>query len=456
MTNDTGLTKFEFQSIDAGTTLRGRLVTIMGLGRHGGGAAAARYCAEQGAAVTVTDLADERVLAESVAQLVDVPIARFTFGRHHQDDFRSAEVVVVNPAVRPENSFVAAARQSGAEITSETELFLNACPAVVVGVTGTVGKSTTATMLAEMIAASGRRSWLGGNIGHSLLADLPSIRSTDIVVLELSSFQLHWLSETARWPRHAIVTNCSPNHLDWHRSCEHYVAAKQRLISHLPSNGVAVLNTSDLAVAKWQTACRGNLIHPCDVLSIPPNLIGAHYRCNASLAATMAVALEIDDTAIEGALRRFKGLPHRIQFVAEIDGRAFYDDSKSTAPAATLAALAAMNRPTWLLMGGAEKEADWTELARAVIQSTKGAAIFGSTAAKIEQCLRRTDPAFKQHRFESLAGAFAWCWQLSKPGDVILLSPACASTDQFRDFAHRGEELQRLVKNLIEPQSHSN
>ncbi len=152
----------------------------------------------QGAAVTVTDLADEQALAESVAQLADVPIARFAFGRHHQGDFQSAEVVVVNPAVRPENSFVAAARQSGAEITSETELFLNACPAVVVGVTGTVGKSTTATMLAEMIAAAGRRSWLGGNIGHSLLADLPRIRSDDIVVLEMSSFQLHWLSETAQ------------------------------------------------------------------------------------------------------------------------------------------------------------------------------------------------------------------------------------------------------------------
>ena len=170
----------------------------------------------------------------------------------------------------------------------------------------------------------------------------------------------------------------------------------------------------------------------------------------------MARALGIDDTAIERALRAFTGLPHRFQFVAEIDGRAFYNDSKSTTPAATLAALAAMNRPTWLLLGGAEKEADWSELAGAVIQTTKGAAIFGSTAAKIEQCLRNTDPAFKQHRFESLAGAFAWCWQHSRFGDAILLSPACPSTDQFRDFAHRGEEFQRLVKNLIEPRSSQN
>jgi UDP-N-acetylmuramoylalanine--D-glutamate ligase len=252
------------------------------------------------------------------------------------------------------------------------------------------------------------------------------------------------------------VTNCSPNHLDWHGNWEHYAAAKRRLISHLPAAGIAVLNAADRVVIHSQTECHCKIIEPASEPSTPVNLIGAHNRRNASLAATMARALGIDDTAIEGALRAFKGLPHRFQFVAQIDGRAFYDDSKSTTPAATIAALSAMNRPTWLLIGGAEKEADWAELAGAVIQTTKGAAIFGSTAAKIEQCLRNNDPAFKQHRSESLAGAFAWCWQYSRFGDAILLSPACASTDQFRDFAHRGEEFQRLVKNLIGTQSRSN
>ena len=140
--------------MEVGTKLRGRRVTIMGLGLHGGGVAAARYCAQQEAAVTVTDLADEQTLAESLAQLADVPIARFAFGEHIQRDFQTAEVIVVNPAVRPGNRFVELARQSGVQVTSETELFLNACPATVIGVTGTVGKSTTATMLADMIAAS--------------------------------------------------------------------------------------------------------------------------------------------------------------------------------------------------------------------------------------------------------------------------------------------------------------
>ncbi len=175
-----------------------------------------RGTALAGAEVTVTDLADEPALAESIAQLGDVRIAKYALGRHHEEDFRTAEIVVVNPAVKPGNRFVQIARQAGAKITSETELFLDACPATVIGVTGTVGKSTTAAMTAAILQAGGRRTWLGGNIGHSLLADLPEIGREDFVVLEMSSFQLHWLSDEARWPGMAVVTNCAANHLDWH------------------------------------------------------------------------------------------------------------------------------------------------------------------------------------------------------------------------------------------------
>ncbi len=206
-------------------------MTILGLGRHGGGVAAARYYALAGAIVRVTDLADADALRESLDRLADVPIAKFTLGRHEEDDFRDADVVVVNPAVRPGNSFVELAQRTGAMITSEIELFLDACPAQVIGITGTVGKSTTASMLAAIMKESGKTTWLGGNIGHSLLAELPQISAHDVVVLELSSFQLHWLSERTHWPRGAVVTNCSPNHLDWHGSYENYMAAKRRLLA---------------------------------------------------------------------------------------------------------------------------------------------------------------------------------------------------------------------------------
>ena len=179
-----------------------------------------------------------------------------------------------------------------------------------------------------------------------------------------------------------------------------------------------------------------------------------HNRANAALAATMAAALGADESAICRALKTFTGLPHRLQFVAEIEGRAFFNDSKSTTPAATIAALATMNRPTWLLLGSADTQADWIELATAVVRQTKGAAVFGAVAEKLESCLGEIDPSFNLLRGKSMAAAFAWCWRQSEPGDAILLSPACPSTDQFRDFAHRGEEFHRLIDALNSPRRH--
>ena len=231
--------------------LAGRRVTVMGLGRHGGGVAASRYLAEQGATVTVTDLASESELAESVGELAGVPIARFHLNGHREEDFRDTDCVVVNPAVKPDNRLVQLARQAGARITSEMELFLEACRGHLIGVTGSNGKSTTAAMTAAILSASGRRTWLGGNIGRSLLADLPQIGPDDWAVVELSSFQLYWLSATVRMPEIAVVTNCTPNHLDWHPAWEHYVAAKQRLLLEGKSEDRrAVLNPHDAEVAR--------------------------------------------------------------------------------------------------------------------------------------------------------------------------------------------------------------
>jgi UDP-N-acetylmuramoylalanine--D-glutamate ligase len=428
--------------------LRGRKVTILGLGRHGGGVAAARYCAEQGAAVTVTDLSSRETLADSLARLTDVPIARYTLGLHTDHDFRNADVVVVNPAVRPENRFVEVARQHGATITSETELFLNASHTPVIAVTGTVGKSTTASMLTAVLQAAGCNVWLGGNIGNSLLPNLTQKLPVSCTVLEVSSFQLSWLSENAKWPRLAIVTNCSPNHLDWHSTWEHYVASKQRLLTHLPANGLCVLNTYDPEVLTWQQKFDLNHCPPQPLESIPRLRIpGEHNRLNAALVASMAMAIGVNELLVHRVLTEFTGLPHRLNFVAEIAGRHFYNDSKSTTPASTIAALTSMDRPTWLLLGGADKQIDLAPLAREVAPRAKGVATYGTVAAELHEQLKQCGEGPFQ-RAETLAEALTWGWQQSEPGDAILLSPACASTDQFQDYAHRGEEFERLVKAL--------
>jgi UDP-N-acetylmuramoylalanine--D-glutamate ligase len=427
--------------------LRGRRVTIMGLGRHGGGVAAARYCAQSGAIVTVTDLADRDSLAESVESLSDVPIEKYTLGEHQENDFSHAEVVVVNPAVRPSDRNVELARQSGAEITSETELFLDACPASVIGVTGTVGKSTTAAMLTAIFKAAGRRAWLGGNIGHSLLGDLRSIQKDDVVVLEMSSFQLHWLNETACWPKAAVITNCMPNHLDWHGTWKEYAAAKKRLVSHLPAGEKAVLNSLDAEVRQWGTGDAITKNFSEAMAMIPPLRVpGEHNRINAACAAAMARQWGIDDQAIVSALASFTGLSHRLRLVAEIDGRSFFNDSKSTTPAATIAALESMERPTWLILGGADKKIDWREFVTAIAPRVKGIVVFGSVASTLGKHFQRSTKLV--HETKTLAEAVGWCWQNSTGGEAILLSPACPSTDQYRDFVHRGEEFEQLISAL--------
>jgi UDP-N-acetylmuramoylalanine--D-glutamate ligase len=428
---------------------RGRKTTVMGLGRHGGGVAAARFCAQAGALVTVTDLAEETALSESMAILRDMPIAKFTLGRHLEEDFSNADIVVVNPAVKPANSWVELARQTGAQITSETELFLSACPAKVIGVTGTVGKSTTAAMLAAILQTAGRITWLGGNIGHSLLSDLPRMQGQHVVVLEISSFQLHWLSDNCSWPHGAIVTNCSPNHLDWHPTWGQYITAKQRLIQHLPTDGLAVFNTADRELSSWRSECRGICDSPWPLKRVSQlKVSGEHNQINAACAARMAEQLGVDDATIEKALAEFNGLPHRLRLVAEIRGRQFYNDSKSTTPAATIAALNAMQRSTWLLLGGVTKQIDLAELVNFATARARGIAVFGSVAEELHDLITRNGKSVFSNRSPNLTDALRWCWQQSQPGEAILLSPGCASTDQFLDFAHRGEEFERLVQLL--------
>ncbi len=219
----------------------GRRVTVMGLGRHGGGVAAVRYLARRGARVTVSDTADAEALADSLGELADLHLDAVHLGPHRPADFQT-EFVVVNPAVRPANPSLGAARDAGARLISEAELFLEACPAQVIGVTGANGKTTTCAMLHAMLVDSGRRAWLGGNIGRSLLGDLDSMSADDFVVLELSSFQLAHLSATCRMPQLAVVTNCSPNHLDWHGGYANYRASKQKLVS---ASAAVVFNETD-------------------------------------------------------------------------------------------------------------------------------------------------------------------------------------------------------------------
>ena len=500
---------------------RGRRVTIMGLGHFGGGAAAARWLAGQGAVVTISDAADENSLADSLPLLADVPMAAIHLGGHHEEHFHGADLVVVNPAVRPDSPWLGVARQSGARLCTELELFIENCPARIIGVTGSNGKSTTAAMIASVVNAADRRTFLGGNIGGSLLDDLPHMTPDDWVVLEISSFQLwhfgfctpHALREASAHGvcriHGAVVTGCSPNHLDWHASFADYVAAKQRILAGQTPDDFAVLNTLDAEVASWLPMVRGRAIEmvestrhtPCADpahgvcglrFDLPPlSVPGEHNRINAACAAAAAAAAGCADSDIRRGLEMFRGLPQRLERIATIDGRRFYNDSTATTPESTTAALRSLDAPVaassgargteevvgkafsiledplrqpppspsavpphckrssvWLLAGGKSKGFDFGPLAAEIARHACGAAFFGSVRSELLERVAAVDARFPCTAVESMQEALDWCWHRSRPGEALVLSPACASTDQFRNFRQRGERFAELVRGL--------
>jgi UDP-N-acetylmuramoylalanine--D-glutamate ligase len=434
--------------------LYGLRATVMGLGHFGGGVAVARWLARHGAAVTVTDLADEKALAEARASLEGEPIAAYHLGGHREGDFHGAELVVVNPAVRPGNPFLELARQSGARLATEIELFLEACPARAIGVSGSNGKSTTAAMTAAILRADGRRVYLGGNLGGSLLDRLDQIAEDDWAVLEISSFQLFHAGPDARMPEVAILTGCTPNHLDWHGTFAHYAAAKQRMLTGQKAGDLAVLNSEDPEVASWAGLVRGRLVPRVPDEQVPPLAIpGRHNRLDARLAAAAALAVGCSGQSVREGLASFRTLPGRLEMVAMIDGRRFYNDTTATTPESTIAALEALEGPIWLLAGGGDKGCAFGGLAGAIVRRARGAALYGAVGRRLADAVLARQPGFPCTGVETMAEALRWCWGRSRPADDIVLSPACTSHDQFQNFRQRGAHFLDLLAALADPRN---
>lgn len=465
----------------------GRTVTVMGLGGFGGGVGAVRFLAEAGANVILTDLRTEAELRPSLAQLdLSWPVT-LRLGRHDEADFCDTDLVVVSPAVPKESPFLAVARERGIPLTSEMNLFWERNRGRVLAVTGSNGKSTTTALthaildIARLASSKCERGisgcWLGGNIGISLLPEVRRIQPEDWVVLELSSFQLEDLAPLQPRPEIAVVTNFSPNHLDRHGTVEAYRAAKQNLMRWQTVDQFAVVN-SESEVATWPTAATRLQFGPSDehrlgvfgesseVLTRLPaelggeqrlplgrwlRLPGTHNWQNAQAAIAAALAAGASVAAIEQAVCSFRGLPHRLEFVAEVDGRRCFNDSKSTTPEATILALQSFDEPIVLLAGGYDKQIDLSAIASAAVSRCRAVALLGQTGPQlgrlIEAAARAANVVGPTCRgFESLEPAVAWSLQSSSPGDVVLLSPGCASYDWFQNYIERGERFSAMVQ----------
>lgn len=434
----------------------------MGLGRFGGGVGVARFLLDQGARVVVTDLDTAANLAAS-ADAVG-PQATYHLGGHRREDFTDADLVVVNPAVRPTSEYLRLARDAGVPVTTEINLFFERCPARIVGVTGSVGKTTTVSMLGRALeAGSERRVWLGGNIGGSLLGKLSRMAQDDLAVLELSSAQLHRLAPAGQAPDVSVVTNLAENHIDWHGSMAQYAAAKRRIVAEQSAESVAVLNHEDPAVRAWAADAPGRVVFfsaagelPEGVCRCGANLVwrsagaemtlldtagmavpGEHNAANAAAALAACAALGADLERAGAALATFEGAEHRLQFVRAVGGVRFYNDSKGTTPAAALAAVRSFDRPIVLILGGRDKGVRYEELA-AETARCRAVVLTGEMAGRLAALIGDRAPAVRQERAARFEDAVRAAGRLAAPGDVVLLSPACTSYDQFRNFEERG------------------
>ncbi len=506
-------------------------VVVMGLGRFGGGIAAARWLVGRGAKVTVTDMAPAEKLADSVAQLAGLPVT-FHLGGHDTADLDGCDLLVVSPAVPKDKSdFVKQAIAHNIPLSSEMNLFIQHCPARrIVGITGSAGKSTTTAMLGAILAAAERggidekvqnsshagrgstgkpltrsagpracpchpaarwpkehghtqvrnnglgpahatrpntglpvpphtfaRAWVGGNIGCSLLDELENMSADDIVVLELSSFQLEDLGHLKWSPSHAIVTNIKPNHLDRHGTLEVYADAKMNIVRFQRPEDIVFVHGGDeeLAERVRRVGAASRLARyefdACfqPYLQVP----GRHNQVNAAAAVAVARELGINDERIAQGLANFRGLPHRLEFVAERGGVRFYNDSKSTTPESTQIAVEAFDCPAVVMVGGGDKGMPFDALARLLAKQAKATVCYGATGPMLYDLLcRYIDQGERSSRVALVSGdmaaAVGKAAEFARPGDVVVLSPACTSYDMFTNYEQRGDTFREAVLGL--------
>jgi UDP-N-acetylmuramoylalanine--D-glutamate ligase len=434
--------------------LAGLNVVIVGLGRSG--MAAARLCAARGARVTATDAAPLEALAPEVRELD----AAIVCGGHEDVDFARAELVVVSPGVPP-LAELERAEAAGAQVIGELELACRLIAAPIIAIGGTNGKSTTTTLVGEMLARSGRKTFVGGNLGTPLseVVDQP----WDVLVLEVSSFQLERAPRFR--PRASILLNVSEDHLDRYPSFDAYARAKGNAFVNQGPEDAAIVPAGDRICIAQACRGRGRLVTfgREGAYAIEPRLVverasgerfslegvalhGWHNFENAAAAIAAARALGVERSAIDEGLRSFQPLPHRMALVAVVGGVSFYDDSKGTNVGAAVTALRGLTETRGVLIaGGRDKLGGYELLARALAEKGRAAVLIGEAAERIAQAVGDAVPVLHAGGMDEAVRA---AQRLAQPGDAVLLSPACSSFDMFRNYAERGDAFAAAVRAL--------
>jgi UDP-N-acetylmuramoylalanine--D-glutamate ligase len=459
--------------METGMNWSGKRVIILGGARQG--QAAARWLTRHGALVTINDRRNAEEMAGARTALADLPIT-WELGGHPVDLLNATDALCISGGVPLDNPLVVAAKARGILLTNDTQIFMEEVACRTVGITGSAGKTTTTALVGQMArAAFGDKAFVGGNIGDPLLNYLDAIPSDALAVMEISSFQLEQMTIS---PDVACVLNVTPNHLDRHGSMQEYTAAKQRILDFQHTDDIAILNYADSGSWNLRDAVKGRLVvfgfeelpagqdgtfykngtlylrqHGEEIPLIQREQIflrGDHNVMNVLAAFAIGFAAGIPTDAMVSATKEFQGVAHRLEFVRELNGAKWYNDSISTAPERTMADIRSFSEPIVLLLGGRDKNLPWEELANMVRQRVEHVVLFGEAANKIDAALKKAEgplPLTLDH-CTGLQEAVQAAYKVAEPGSIVLFAPGGTSFDQFIDFEDRGKAFRKWVSDL--------
>lgn len=451
--------------------LSGRRVLVIGFGRQG--QALARWLPTIGALVIVTDKRTEAELPVDISMYSGV---QFVLGDHSLELLDVVDMICVSGGVPLTLPIIQEAMERNIRVTNDAQLFMKRAPAPVIGITGSAGKTTTTTLVGDILKKAGFTTWVGGNIGNVLLDIMIGMQNDHKIVMELSSFQLELMRDS---PTIASVLNVTPNHLDRHGNMENYLRAKAHILASQSRNDIAVLGRDDPGSYSLETVVQGNQVwfsmremvtdgafmvgerlvvtglssvdgDPhiiCDVSEIP--LRGTHNVYNVLAACAIAGVAGADHEAMRETILNFKAVPHRLEPVRELSGVSYINDSIATAPERTLAALRSYTEPLILLAGGADKKLPWEPMIAVALEKCRHIVAFGRDGDVVVQAVRKIAGSLDDvTRVETLTDAVKLAHQWAQTGDVVLLSPGGTSYDAYSDFEARGEHFRQLVMGL--------
>jgi len=446
--------------------LKNKRVLVVGLGRSG--VAAAIFLQERGARVTVSDTRTEAELQKEIPALLDRGISLET-GRHAERTFRDQDLIVVSPGVPSDQPQLQHARTLGIPVIGEVELACRFLQGKVIAITGSNGKTTTTTLVGEVLSKSGKKTLVGGNIGTPVISLAGQSSPESFVVLEISSFQLETIQQFRPWI--AAILNITPDHLDRHGTFQAYVDAKARIFENQQGSDFAVLNADDATSAGLQSKLKGARYwfsrkqrvengaclrneqivflangKETEVLPVSDiHLKGAHNLENVLAAVCIGMIAGCDPQQVRKAVSEFGGVEHRLEPVATLNGVSFYNDSKATNVDATIKALESFPGNIHIILGGKDKGSDYTVLVPLLRSRARAAYLIGAAAEKIKSHIQGATPLVYSG---TLDRAVRQAFEAAAPGDVVLLAPACASFDQFENYEQRGRIFKALVHAL--------